>query len=206
MLNKIIVNSLGLFKSIMFNPARVFQNMGKGKYDLTVYFLFLVSGLITFFKSFSIKKHNINFFLNESINEILSFFSIPQIKWLITFLSFILFVFLIRVFCQLLLKGCNKKELMVCFLSISSAGILLQILFYILQYFLSQKSVYVLSYIAFVWIVYLSIIAIKNSQNASYMKSVIIYIFSGLPVILIIGLTGLAPFLLWVVVSPVLRY
>jgi len=177
MLNKIIVNSLGLFKSIIFNPARIFQNIGKGKYDLTVYFLFLVSALITFFKSFSIKKHNINFFLNESINEILSFFSIPQIKWLITFLSFILFVFLIRVFCQFLLKGCNKKELMVCFLSISSAGILLQILFYILQYFLSQKSVYVLSYIAFVWIVYLSIIAIKNSQNASYMKSVMIYTF-----------------------------
>ena len=173
--------------------------MGKGEYDFSVYFLFFVSGFITFLKSFSIKKNNINFFSNENINEALSFFSIPQVKWVITYVSFILFIFIIRGFCHFLLKSSNKKDLIVCFLSISSAGILLQILFFAFHYFLSQNFIYVLSYIAFAWVVYLSIIAIKNSQNTTYMKSFLIYIFSGLPAFLIVGLTGLAPFLLWIV-------
>lgn len=199
MLNKIITTSLDLFKGMIVNPAKTFQDMGKGEYDFSVYFMFLLSGLITFFKSFSINKNNINFFSNEYINKILSFFSIPQIKWVITYLSFILFVFIIRGFCHFLLKRSNKKELIVCFLSISSAGILLQIIFFVCSYFLPQNFIYVLSYIAFVWIVYLSIIAIKNSQDTSYLKSFLIYIFSGLPAVLIVGLTGLAPFLLWLV-------
>lgn len=199
MLNKIIITSLDLFKGMIVNPAKTFQNMGKGEHDFSVYFMFLLSGLITFFKSFCINKNNINFFSNEYINKILSFFSIPQIKWVITYLSFILFVFIIRGFCHFLLKRSNKKELIVCFLSISSAGILLQIFFFVCHYFLPQNFIYVLSYIAFVWIVYLSIIAIKNSQDTSYLKSFLIYIFSGLPAVLIVGLTGLAPFLLWLV-------
>jgi len=198
MLNKITTASLELFKSIIVNPARMFHDIRKGDYNFSVYSLFFVSGFITFFKSFSIKKNNINFFSNEYINQILSFFSIPQVQWVIIFASFILFVFIIRWFCHFLLKRCNKKELIVCFLSISSAGILLQILFFVLHYFLSQKTIYILSYIAFAWVVYLSIVAIKNSQNTTYIKSVIIYVFSGLPMVLIVGLTGLAPFLLWI--------
>ena len=200
MLNKIVVDSLGLFKSIILNPVRIFQNMRKGEYDFTIYFLFLASCLITFFKSFSKKKYNNNFFSNQDINEILSFFNIPQIQWLITLLSFILFIFLIGKFCKFFLKRYNKKDFTVCFLSISSAGILLQILFFILHYFLSQQSIYILRHIAFVWIVCLSIIAIKNSQNTSYPKSGMIYILSGLPVIFITGLKGLAPYLLWLVI------
>lgn len=199
MLNKIIVTSLEIFGKIIFKPAGLFKNIGSGEYNFSIYVLFFVSAVITFFKSFSMTKQNINFFSNSTINEIMSFFSIPQIKWCLTFLSFILFVFLIRGFCRLLLKECNNKNLILCFLSISSVGILLQILFYALNFFLSQQFVYTFSYVAFIWIVSLSVIAIRNSQDASYKKSIMIYILSSLPVIFIIGLTGLAPFLLWIV-------
>lgn len=156
-----------------------------------------MSCFITLFKSFSKKRYYNNFFSNQDINEILSFFNIPQIQWVITLLSFVLFIFLISKFCKFFLKKCNKKDLILCFMSISSAGILLHILFFIFHYFLSQQFIYMLRHIAFIWIAYLSIIAIKNSQNASYMKAIIIFILSGLPVIIIIGLAGLAPYSLW---------
>ena len=199
MINKIIDNSLRLFKDIIFNPNEMFGKLEKAGYDYSVYFLFGISGLITFFKSFSVKTYNINYFTNEHLNKAMSFFNAPQIKWLLTFLSFILFIFLIKTFCLFLLKKCKRKGLIVCTISISSAGILLQITFYTVQHFLPQTFVYVLSYIAFIWIICLTILAIKNSQNTSYMKSIMIYILSSLPVFLVIGLTGLAPFLLWLV-------
>lgn len=201
MLNKFVIVSLKLFKSVITNPTKMFQDIGRGGHDFPVYFLFIVSVFITFFKSFSVAKKNVNFFSVEFINKILSFFAIPQIQWIIVFFSFVLFIFLISIFCRILLKGCNKKGLIVSFLSISSAGILLHIMFFIFHYFLSRNSIYMLRNIAFVWIIYLSIIAIKNSQNTSYIKSVVIYIFSALPVVLLSGLIGIAPFLLWVAIE-----
>jgi len=197
---KIFVSSFELVKSILFNPARAYKNMSNGEHDYSVYILFLVSCLTTLFKSFGKKKYKSNFFSNQDINEFLSFFNIPQIQWIIALLSFVLFIFLIGKFCKLFLKRYNKKDLIVCFLSISSAGILLHILFFIFHYFLSKQSIYMLRHIAFIWIIYLSIIAIKNTQNASYMKSIMIFILAGLPPIFIIGLPGLAPYSLWLVI------
>lgn len=199
MLNTIFLNSLELFKDIIVHPTVFLDRAGKGKSDLAIYFLFIISIIITFFKSFSIKKYNFNYFSNEIINIVISFFNIPQTKCLIAFLGFGISLKLIVVFCRFLLKKCNKKELTMSFLAISCAGIILQAVFYILQHLLSQKSVYILSNIAFPWIIFLSITAIKISQNTSYTKSVIIYIMAGIPVIVIIGLIGLAPFLLWLV-------
>lgn len=135
MINKIIVDSLELFKSIILNPAEIFQKIKKGEHDLSIYFLFLASCLIPLFKSFSIKSYRNNFFPNQNFNEILSFFNIPQIQCIVTFLSFILFIFLMGMFCKLFLKRDNKKDLTVCFLSIGSAGILLQLLFFIIDFF-----------------------------------------------------------------------
>ncbi|MBL0716934.1 MAG: YIP1 family protein [Desulfosarcina sp.] len=200
MSNKIIIDFLELFKNIILHPAKVFQNMRKDEYAFIVYFLFLTSCLITFLKSFSKKKYNNNFFANQDINEIIFFFNIPQIQWVITLLSFVLFIFLIGNFCNFFLKRYNKKDLILCLLSISSVGILLHITFFVLHIFLSQQSIYMLGHIAFVWIICLSIIAIKNSQNTSYTKSIIIFILSGVPAVFIIGLSGLAPYSLWFVV------
>jgi len=199
MLNKIVVNSLCLIKSVIVNPSKMFQSIENGEHKFLAYFLFSVSGLITFIKSFSVNNNVVNFFQNDYIDKILSFFSVPQIKWIVTYIIFILFIFMIMGFCRFFLKRNNGKELIVCFLSISSAGILLQILFFVCHYFLPQNFIYVLSYIAFVWIACLSIVAIKNSQNTTYLKSFLIYFLSGFPAILIVGLTGLAPFLLWLV-------
>lgn len=200
MIKKIIISSFDLVKSILLNPTRAFKNRNKDENDYSVYILFLISCLITFSKSFSKKKYNYNFFSNQDINEIFSFFNIPQIQWALALLSFILFIFLIGKFCNFFLKKYNKRDLILCLLSIGSAGILLHILFFIFHYFLSQQSIFILRHMAFIWIIYLSISAIKNSQNTSYMKSILIFILAGLPAVFIIGLPGFAPYSMWLVI------
>jgi len=200
MIKQIIVSSSNVFKSILFNPAKAFRNMSKGEHDYIVYVLFSVSCLITLLKSFNKKKYTGSYFSNRDINEFLSFFDIPQVRWLIALLCFVLFIFLIGKFCKYFLKKYNNKGLIASFLSISSVGILLHLLFFIFHYFFSQQSIYMMRHMAFLWIAYLSIIAIKNSQNTTYLKSILIFILSGLPAVFIIGLPGLAPYSLWLVI------
>lgn len=201
MINKIVIDFFELVKIIFLDPTRAFKKISKGEYDNSVYILFVISCLITLFKSFSKKKYNSNFFSSQLINDIFTFFNIPQIQWAIAILSFVLFIFLIGKLCKLLFKNYNKKYLIVNLLSISSAGIFLHVLFFILHYFLSLQAIYILRYIAIVWISFLSILAINTSQNTSYMKSIMIFILSGFPAVFIIGIPGVAPYLLWLVIK-----
>jgi len=198
MLKRIIDDSLTNIRFVLLNPTQFFKDINK--YNLSIYFLFFTNCVITLFKSFNKTSYKNNYFTNQNINEIISFFNIPQIRWLIVLLSYVLFIFLIGRLCKLFFKKCNKQKLILCLLSISSVGILLHILFFIFHCFLSQQSIYFLRHIAFVWIIWISIVAIKNSQNISYMQSIMLFILSGLPAVLIIGLPGLAPYSLWLVV------
>ena len=196
MLNKIIFDLSSTFKDIIINPTKLFRKIEQGSSNSSIFVLFFISLLITFVKSFSKSQNFINFFSNENLNKILSFISIPQARWAITLLSFALSVYLIGIFCNLFLKRYNKK-LISCILSISSVGILLHLFFFIMYDLLSQKSIYLLRSISFIWVMCLSISAIKNTQNASYMESILVFVLSILPAILIIGLPGFAPYLLW---------
>ena len=201
---KVAANSIAIMKDLVLNPVRVFRNINTETHKHEAYFLFSLSALITFYKSFSIKMYKINYFPDEKINDILSLFNIPQVKWFMGFLSFFLFLLLIKFLCKLILKNCNQKYLFICYLSISGAAIILQFIFFVIQSFFSQKLVYALSYIAFFWIIFLSILAIKNSQSTSFSKATIIYFASAIPIILIMGLPGVSPFMMWIVKPPVI--
>jgi len=201
---KIATNSIAIMKDLVLNPVRVFRNINTETYKHEAYFLFSLSAFITFYKSFSIKMYKINFFSDEKINDILSLFNIPQVKWFMGFLSFFLFLLLIKFLCKLILKNCNQKSLFICYLTISGAAIMMQLIFFAIQSFFSQKLVYALSYIAFFWIIFLSILAIKNSQSTSFSKATIIYFASAIPIILIMGLPGVSPFMMWIVKTPVI--
>jgi hypothetical protein len=187
-----------LLRDILFRPSVAFRNISKGDYEYSVVGMFLLSILITLFKSFSKKGYKSNFYSDQGINEILSFFNIPQIRWVVALISFSLFIFLIGFFCKFFLKKYNRKILIMSIMSISSAGIILHLAFLIFPILLSQNSIYMLRHFAFIWIICLSIVAIKNSQDATYIKSIIIFILSGLPAVFIIGLPGIAPYSLWI--------
>lgn len=191
--------TLELLKNIIINPSKIFKKISD--YDLIIYLFFCLSCIITLCKSFYIERNLFNFFDNEILNCILSFFNIPQVGWFIALLSFFLFIYLIGVLSNLFLKRYNKKELILCLLSISSIGIMMHVIFIVLHYFISNQTLILFRKVSFVWIIFLSIIAIKNSQKTSYMKSFFIFIISGLLPIIITGFAGFAPYLLHVVLN-----
>jgi hypothetical protein len=197
MSNTIFIDSLKLFKGMITNPVKTFNEVKNGKHLHSVYTLFIISSLLPLFKSFSKVKLYNNYFDNEIISSVLTFFSIPQISWLFVFICFALFLLIIKLFCLLFLKKCNTKELILCFMSISSVGILLQIVIFCIN-LISLNYVPFLRLIAFLWVAYLSIVAIQSSQNTTFLKSLGIYLLSVIPMILTLNFIGTAPFLLWV--------
>ncbi len=195
-----MITLLSIYKKMVLRPSGMFRDITREKerYYAVVYVMFFLSCLVPFAKSFTKEGSTIDFFSNEYINMLLSFCSVPQIQWVIIVLGFWFFLSLVKFLCRRLFKTCDVSSLTLCILSISCMGILLQLSFIVFSLFFSYKTIYILWWIAFAWIAFLSVVAIKNSQkNSSYIKSTVIYIVAGMPVVLVTGLMGVAPFLLW---------
>ncbi len=197
MLHKLFVITFSLLKGIIARPAKNFKKIEIIEHEYYVYYIFLLSALIAFIKSFQRKGQTINFFPNDLANNIMSFLGNPQVQWFVSFLCYILLISMTSLLCSKWLKRYDKRSLKLCFLSISVIGIFLQVLFFTFSRFSTQEVVHVLRLGSFFWIITLSVAAIKNSQDASWFKSIIIYMFSAIPIVLVVGLTGIAPFLLF---------
>jgi len=186
---------LDIYKKIIISPRELFRDITNdiNKYRLPVYFLFFINVLIPLVKSFMMERENIDFFSNEKINLLFSLYSIPQVQWVVTLLGFFLFIIFINVFS----KNRGKSGLVFCLLSIASIGILLQLLFVLFSEFLSHELLAMIRWIAFFWIAFLSVVAINICQKISYARSITVYVAAGLPVVVVVGLAGIAPFILW---------
>jgi hypothetical protein len=188
-----------IYKKIITSPRELFQDITNDidRYRLPVYFLFFINTLIPLVKSFRMARENIDFFSNETLNLLLSLYSIPQVQWVVTLLVFFLFIILINFFSRFFSKNRGKSALIFCLLSIASVGILMQLLLTLLSEFLSHELLAMIRWIAFFWIAFLSIVAINICKKTSYVRALTIYFAAGLPVVLIVGLAGVAPFILW---------
>lgn len=190
---------VGIYKKIIISPRELFRDITSDidRYRLPVCFLFFINALIPLVRSFRMAKENINFFSNENLNLLLSLYSIPQVQWVVTLLVFFLFISLINFFSSLFSENRGKSGLMFCLLSIASVGIIMQLLLVLLSEFLSHEILTMIRWIAFFWIAFLSIVGINICKEISYVRSIAIYFAAGLPVVLIVGLAGVAPFILW---------
>ncbi len=197
MITQTAINSYGILKALITAPSALFCSETSEKSKREIYFLFSVGMILTFLKSFSYRMQKFNLWENNWGNEILSFLSIPQVKWFLAYLSYLLFLLLVKFICKKMLKKFNERDLFLFFLSISGVGIILQAVFYCIGFIIPAKIVYLLSYIGFLWIFYLSLLAIKKSQNISFKKAMIVYFVSALPIVILIGFPGVSPFLMW---------
>ena len=197
-LTKTLAALVELNKGIIISPRKMFQSLENRKYIFLVHCIFILSSLITLIESFGIKQNKLNFYQSVNFNKSLSFFNAPIFQWALAYLCFFFFLILIKLCCSIILKHTNTKKLVLYFFSISGIGIMLQIIFFVLKLVLPHILVNLLFFIASLWIFFLSLIALQQSQNTTYTKSFIIYTLSGLPIVLISGFSGLAPFLLWI--------
>lgn len=190
---------LEIFKGVLFRPANAFRNIEAIGFGMPIYVIFSFGCFVVFLKSFWRKKISGNYFENEIINNIISFLNIPQVEWVIALLCFALFLFLLCKISHWLSQKGSDKKLILSIMSISSIGILLNIVFLIAHPIFSIKIIYLLRHFSFLWIFYLTILAIKEIKNLSYLKSIGLFLVSGFPSVIIMGLPGLAPYLLWLV-------
>jgi len=192
---------INLLKDIVIRPRSLFEQISNGTISKEVYFIFGLGAIITFSKTFALKQHEINIFNNYQINQLLSFLSHPQIKWILLYIFYFLFLYLIFRLCNLFFKQAKWKTLLLSLMSISGIGVVSQILFFLFSLIFPNSLNVFLSYIIFLWVAILSVLAIKDSQNLPLTKSIILFVISALPIIFIIRLVGISPYLAWINVS-----
>lgn len=192
-----ILSMLNLLKDIIVAPKRVFQKINENQLSFEVYIVFSIGAFVTFLKTLRLESQRIHVFETEKINEALSLLSVPQIKWVFTYIGFFLFIFMLFIFSRILFKRASIKSLFLCIMSISGIGLLLQAVFFLFHYVLPSNINFFLTHIAFAWVVLISLLAIKYSQDISIAKSLVLFVIAGLPTIFFAGLPGISPYLSW---------
>jgi hypothetical protein len=197
MIKNRIGNLFNLFKNIIISPQEVFENIKEEQIQFEVYLIFFLSAIVTFLKTFKLEGQRINFFETKDTNEILAFLSIPIIKWVSVYIIFFFFILLIYWLSNFFLGKVKFKHLMLCLMSVSGLGLILQAVFFVFHYILTTKTEFILSYIAFSWVAAVSFFATRYIIAASFFKSILIFIISALPILFMTGLAGISPYLAW---------
>ena len=184
-----------LFKGLLLYPSKFFHEI-TGYYTKAIYTTFGLSCIVVFIKSFSKEIIYNSFFENTSVNNIISLLNIPQVQWCMSLLGFILFIIILinTSNCQ---QKKNNKDLILCILSISSMGLLSHIVFFVIHFIFSAEIIHFLIIVIYLWFFCLNVLAIKEVRCISYLNSFFLFIISGFPSVLLVGLPGLAPYSLW---------
>jgi hypothetical protein len=197
MVKEILLNTIYLTKNIIMYPNRAFVNIRERNFLNEVLLVFLFGALITLIKSFSQKGKIVNFFEYHQVNEFLTVLSIPQVLWITSYASYFIFIFIMLLVCRVFKRQIESKHLVLSIMSLSGVGVVIQILFYAFKFVFPQEYLIIGSNIIFLWVVILSIWAIKATQNFSVFKSIICFLIPALPFIFLVYLAGMAPYLMW---------
>lgn len=195
--HNICLSSVYLVKDIILQPSAVFKKMKIGNIQREVLIVFGVAALIPLLKSFSISRRWINFFADERLNQLFSTLSIPQFKWLISYITYFTMICFVFGFCRLLGRAESLKSLMLAFMSISGVGIVSQVLFYPVQFVLPKNVISIGSYFVYLWVIGLSIKAIQVTQSFSFAKALASLLPPAIIFAVISGMAVVSPYLAW---------
>lgn len=186
-----------MVRDIIILPNSVFENIRNDKLFKEVYTIFCIGALITFLKTFMIKQKTITFFNYEKLNVIISWLSIPQIYWFMSYLSYFIFILCLFTICKFFNKQATLKTLVVSLMSISGIGVVLQVLFYILKFIMPKNFILISTYLVYFWVIILSISAIKTTQDISFPKAIICFLLASLPFVFLALFVSISPYLAW---------
>ena len=189
-----------LSRNQIISPNTSFLNIKAGKYKSEIYQAFCLSGLITFIKSFFRHSNVITFFENQLLNDFFSFISIPQVAWALSYCSFFLFTYFVWLFNGMTRgKKTGLKSMCFVFMSISTYGVFLHILFAITQFVMPKKFNLFIFYLFFIGIAFLFSYALTKINELPMFKAAFLLIISAIPIVFIFGITGIFPFLMWLI-------
>jgi hypothetical protein len=200
--NGILSNIVYLIKETMLSPRRLFENIRDGKFTREIYISFFCGALLTFVKSLLINRKSFasTFFTNDVLNSLVVLLNNPQVYWFVGYVGYFIFILLVLAMCKLFNKQAVLKPVALAIMSLGGLGVTMQILFYVLKFTPLHNLILFVGYLVFLWVVFLSITAIKTTQNMSYPKAIICFLIPALPAIFMAALTGIAPYLAWLTV------
>jgi hypothetical protein len=188
-----------LIKDVVLSPRRMFSHEISYEPIKGIVILFLTGLLITLLKTFAPAKKvsAVTFFGSSALNSVFSSLSNPQIVWLVVYAAYFIFILLILLMCKLLNGRVEAKSLVLSLISVSAIGVLLQVICYALKYIVPFNVIVVCGYAAYLWIAFVSVLAIKASQKMSAIKAVVCFILPAIPVTIFAGLPAISPYLAW---------
>jgi hypothetical protein len=197
--NKILSNTILLFKNIILKPKHLFINIKSDEFIKEIDIIFIFSAVVTLIKSFMVQHETFtySFYKSEFLNWAIEFLNNAQVSLFVIYLSYFIVLYIIFIFCRLFKNNIKYKNLALSFMAISAIGILMQIIFLIFSIFISEYILDICFKLILVWIVYLSIMAVKLSQDLTLLQAVICFMVPALPFTLFINVLSIAPYLAW---------
>jgi hypothetical protein len=188
-----------LIKDMILYPGRVFRQ--ERSYDSAkgAMILFLAGLLITFLKSLSVAKKGVTptFFGGSVLNSLFLWLNNPQVRWVVVYCAYFLFIFLIILLCKLLIGRIDARLLVLSLISVSAIGVMLQVFFYTLKFILPQNVVVIFGYVAYLWVAFVSLKAVAESQKMSFIRAAVCFGLPAIVTIILAGLPAISPYLAW---------
>ena len=201
-MNTYLINIITLIIRLIVNPVKLFETIDNNRYKLEIYILYFIAALQTFIKSFNINSSTqLNFFSSNILNTIFTFLGLPQIRWLLSYILFCIFIYLTSL---LFNKICPKKKsinLYSYFMVVSGIGVVMHPLFILFRYIFPPIFNSILVFSIFIWVMMLYSKAINYLYNASLIYSFIFLTILSVPFFMICGPPSIAPFLSWLMVG-----
>jgi hypothetical protein len=199
--NSLLVSGL-VIKDTILSPGRAFCS--KGPYDTKkgVMILFLTGLLITFLKTFMVKRKvfAVTFFNSPTFNSLLLWLNSPQVLWAAVYVAYFIFILLILLMCKVLNGRVDAMSLVIALMSVSGIGVVLQVFFYGMKFVLPHNVIVVCSYVAYAWVIFVSLRAVEQSQKIPFIRSVVCFVITAIPAVFLAGLPAICPYLAWLIV------
>ncbi len=194
------MQKIGLFcSSVLLSPTKIIVKTYDGLYRNEAIFVFIAVAILTFLKSFFRPNVGITFFENQTLNRVLFLINIPQVRWLVAYVSFFIFIYLL---CSIVRRFSNHKlqyrSFIIPFLALSVYGIAFHIIFAVVNMINIIDRMWVYVNLLFVWMSFLYIFTINHISKFSVFASIVIFVLSSLPAFILVGFTGVFPYMIWV--------
>lgn|GEM_PF-2631100 len=190
-------------QDIRTRVSSFFERASDNRCARIVLLLFLASALITFVKTFFVTERtgNLTFFNDSVLNAFFMFLRTPLVLWTVTLVGYFIFILSIFGLCKLLNGHANGKALFLSLMSLSGIGVVAQLACFVVQLISSHNlTVVSLGFIAHILVIVASVWAIESTQKTSFAKTLACFFIPYFPIVVLLGLPGIAPYLLWLTV------
>jgi len=187
-----------LIIGIISTPKKMFNNVQNGKFASESYVMFAICMTFIVLKSFAMPNHSNTFYHDKLIDRIVYIFNIPQVEIFISLLLYFLFIMCVFYLCKIFRINLDFKPFFVSMLSISSIGIVAQLLFTVLKLVVHSNILHIGFYLVWLWCVILSVLAVQRAGNSFYFLTTLSFITPAFFFVYFFGLTVIFPYLAWV--------